>query len=277
MENTPIDQTYRQSYLQRAGVRFDFNIVDTVCRRKLNFSFYLALIAALLVFGLPPGMWGHPVSEGEQALSSGWLLLYNILFLSLIAYLGGYLLRLVYFLRLRAKLRRDDAPLAVEAYAVVCLDVKRGLGDYVSALWGKFLKRDSTYFCRYAVLYKEVGTMHPRFFLTAATSARKIFFIPEHVGVVFLHRKKEGLYTLDDKGSYQTASEKRTILGKMLQPSANLAPKSGESVAEAHDAAALAPFTGGGMSDKSTEDDKRMAVDEGHVVLSTDKKSCSEP
>ncbi|MBU3844891.1 MAG: hypothetical protein H9847_08540 [Candidatus Anaerobiospirillum pullicola] len=240
MENTPIDQTYRQSYLQRAGVRFDFNIVDTVCRRKLNFSFYLALIAALLVFGLPPGMWGHPVSEGEQALSSGWLLLYNILFLSLIAYLGGYLLRLVYFLRLRAKLRRDDAPLAVEAYAVVCLDVKRGFGDYLSALWGKIVKRDSTYYCRYAVLYKEVGTMHPRFFLTAATSARKIFFIPEHVGLVFLHRKKEGLYTLDDKGSYQTASEKRTILDKMLQPSANLAPKSGSEVVEKHSATATA-------------------------------------
>lgn len=226
MQQTPLDRTYLQSYLLQAGIRFDFNLVDTICRRKLNLSFYLALIAALLIFGLPPGMLGNDVSAGsENSLSHGWILFYTVLLVALVAYLCFYLARFFYFTLLRLKLRRDDAPIAVEAYAVVCLDVKRSLGDHIGALLGQMLGKGSTYFCKYAVVYKEVGTQKPRFFLTAATSAKKLCFVPEHLGLVFIHRKKAALYTLDDSSSYQTVSRKQPLMNKILMGSANVSPR----------------------------------------------------
>lgn len=230
MQQTPLDRTYLQSYLMQAGIRFDFNLVDTICRRKLNLSFYLALIAALLVFGLPAGMPGSSVSADESTLSSGWLIFYSVVLVALVAYLLFYLARWAYFVILRAKLRRDDAPLAVEAYAVVCLDVKRNASDYIAAALGSMIGKGSTYFCKYAVIYKEVGTNQPRFFLTAATSSRKLCFVPEHLGLVFLHRKKAALYTLDDQSSYQTASAKRTILNDVLVGDANMSPLQGSEL-----------------------------------------------
>ena len=144
MQQTPLDRTYLQSYLMQAGIRFDFNLVDTICRRKLNLSFYLALIAALLVFGLPAGMPGSSVSADESTLSSGWLIFYSVVLVALVAYLLFYLARWAYFVILRAKLRRDDAPLAVEAYAVVCLDVKRNASDYIAAALGSMIGKGST-------------------------------------------------------------------------------------------------------------------------------------
>ena len=230
MQQTPLDRTYLQSYLMQAGIRFDFNLVDTICRRKLNLSFYLALIAALLVFGLPAGMPGSSVSADESTLSSGWLIFYSVVLVALVAYLLFYLARWAYFVILRAKLRRDDAPLAVEAYAVVCLDVKRNASDYIAAALGSMIGKGSTYFCKYAVIYKEVGTNQPRFFLTAATSSRKLCFVPEHLGLVFLHRKKAALYTLDDQSSYQTASAKRSILNNVLVGDANMSPLQGSEL-----------------------------------------------
>lgn len=219
MQKSPLDHHYQQSYLLRAGVRFDFNVVDTVCHRKLGLSFYLALIGSLLLFGVPYGMPGNRAPSGslEGISSSMRLLLMSLMFL-LLGYAVLYFLRYCYYLRLRAKLRTDQAPIAVEAYAVVCLDLKVKFSDYVLGLISKLLGQGEYGFCKYAVLYKELGTNSPRFFLTKAVSARKLCFIPEHVGRVFIHRKKSYLYSLDDSSSYQTVSNKRITLRRFVMP-----------------------------------------------------------
>lgn len=223
MQQTPYDQTYLQSYLVKAGIRFDFNLVDTICHRGFNFNFYLAVIAALLIFGFPLNML-NAAAEGE-GLSSGSLIFYTILLIALVAYILCYWIRWTYFSALRMKLRQDDAPLSVEAYAVVCLDVKRNWGDYFAAWVGRLSGKGENYFCKYAVIYKEVGTKKPRFYLSAATSAKKINFIPEHVGLVFLHRNKPALYSLDDQSSYQTSSAKSNLWNRVLEGSANMSPQ----------------------------------------------------
>lgn len=226
--NTPSDRTYLQSYLNQAGVRFDFNLVDTVCNRKLSVTFYLAVIAALLVFGLPLGMPGNQVTDfdaatqGIREVGSGQKLFFYCLLALLLVYIVSYLVRLGYFMSLRTKLRKDPAPIAVEAYAVVCLDVRRKFSDQVIAYLGQLLRHDPTAFCKYAVIYKELGSAQPRFFLSAAVSTRKLCFIPEHIGRVFIHRTKGHLYTLDDKSGYQTASERRPVFGNFAVGSDNL-------------------------------------------------------
>lgn len=228
LKKTPLDHQYLQSYLLKAGVRFDFNIVDTVCQRRLGLKFYLALIAALLLFGLPPGMPGNPVAEIDSAMgdlhhegisSSMRILLLSLMYL-LLFYAFVYLMRYLYFLRLRAKLRSDRAPIVAEAYAVVCLDMNMGFGDYMMSLLSRIMGQGPHGFCRYAVIYKETGTENPRFFLTAAVPARKICFIPDHVGRVFPHRKKNHLYTVDDKSAYQTVSS-RIPVGKIFASGAS--------------------------------------------------------
>lgn len=212
---TPINRTYLQSYLTQAGIRFDFNLVDTICNRKLSVTFYLAVIAALLIFGLPLGMPGNPVSafdsatQGTKEVGSGQKLIYYCLLALLLVYIVSYVLRLVYFLHLRATLRKDPAPIAVEAYAVVCLDQQRKLSDWLLSLLALVIYRDRTALCKYAVVYKEIGTTQPRFFLSAALSAKKLCFIPEHIGRVFIHRTKAQLYTLDDKSEYQPVSARQ--------------------------------------------------------------------
>lgn len=227
MQQTPYDQTYLQSYLIKAGIRFDFNLVDTICHRRFNLSFYLAVIAALLIFGFPLNMF--QATAESDGLSSVSMIFYMILLIALIAYILCYWIRWTYFTALRMKLRQDDAPLSVEAYAVVCLDVKRNLGDYFAAWVGRICGKGETYFCKYAVIYKEVGTKKPRFYLTAAISAKKLNFTPEHVGLVFVHRKKPALYTVDDQSSYQTSSVKNNLWNQVLEGSANISPKQSSS------------------------------------------------
>lgn len=225
MQKSPLDHNYTQSYLLKAGVRFDFNVVDTICNRKLGFSFYLILFIALLLFGLPPGMPGNPVDmtnsiEGTtHGIASSTRLLLISIFVALVSYAIYYFLRYCYYLRLRAKLRTDQAPIVVEAYAVVCLDLKVKFTDYLGMLFSRMIGKGDHYFCKYAVIYKEIGTENPRFFLTAAVSARKLCFIPEHVGRVFIHRKKSHLYTVDDRSAYQTVSKKRMALNTVMMPS----------------------------------------------------------
>lgn len=233
MQKSPFDHTYTQSYLLKAGVRFDFNVVDTICSRKLGWNFYLILILALLIFGLPPGMPGNPVvgsgseAGSVQVIGSSTRLLLMSLLVILISYALYYFSRYCYYLRLRAKLRTDQAPIAVEAYAVVCLDLKVKFSDYIFWLLSRVLGKGDNYFCRYAVIYKEIGTENPRFFLTAAVSARKLCFIPEHVGRVFIHRKKSHLYTVDDRSSYQTVSAKRMAMKAVMMPSSASMSSSG--------------------------------------------------
>lgn len=212
MNQSPFDHNFTQSYLLKAGVRFDFNVVDTVCNRKLGFGFYVVLILALLVFGLPPGISTIVIGSSTR------LLLMSILVL-LVSYAIYSLLRYSYYLRLRAKLRTDQAPIAVEAYAVVCLDLKVKFSDYLWMLLSRALGKGDNYFCKYAVIYKEIGTENPRFFLTAAVSSCKLCFIPEHIGRVFIHRKKKHLYTVDDRSAYQTVSKKRMTIKTVMVPS----------------------------------------------------------
>lgn len=230
MQKTPIDHTYLHSYLIKAGIRFDFNIVDTVCNRKFSATFYLVLITALLILSVPQGMPGNPVPEANEAagieyvgISSSTKLMYYIIVSCLGAWLAFYLLRLGYYLALRTKLRNDPAPLSVEAYAVVCLDIKTRPVDYLYQLFSIICGKGKNGFCRYAVIYKEIGTEHPRFFLTAAVPARKLCFIPDHIGRVFPHRKKSNLYTLDDKSSYQTVSARRSVMGKFAVNAGSMA------------------------------------------------------
>ncbi len=254
LQKTPFDHTYRQSYLLQAGVRFDFNVVDTVCNRKLSLIFYLAVIAALLLIGLLPNLDADTVGAMAAASFDGGgansvanataeasrvghtlstsELFYSILLLLLVAYILFYLFRLAYYVHLRYKLRQDHAPIAVEAYAVVCLDLKRKPIDYLNAALGVMIGKGSTYFCKYAVIYKESGTTQPRFFLTAALPSKKLSFIPDHVGLVFIHRKKPHLYSVDDKSSYQTVSERRLIIGNMLARPDSMAPSEPELIDE---------------------------------------------
>ena len=228
MQQTPFDKTYPQSYLLKAGVRFDFNIVDTICRRKLSFFFYLVLVLVIVLIFAPSFGLASPsaaltvistavesstVEDGSSlslwsALSrAGWG--YYFLIAILCLYLLFYLLRLSYYRALQAKLRTDDAPIAVESYAVVCLDIKRNLTDYLHAALYMSVGKGGNAWCRYAVIFKELGTDNPRFFLGAAVSPDHLCFIPEQVGRVFIHRRKAYLYSVDDLSAYQTVSKKR--------------------------------------------------------------------
>lgn len=221
--NSPFSQVYQQSELLQAGIRFEFNVVDTICKRKLGLSWSLALLLLVLLLcaGLDmlPGGMGFTIDGG--ALTSVYLLT----ILLLVSYVVWYALRLAYFLRIRQILRKDQAPIAVEAYAVVCLDVKRGLLPHLMGnLWYKMFKNHF----KYAVVYKEIGTRQPRFFLSAAVSSRRINYVPEQIGRVFLHRKNQRLYTLDDSSAYQTVSAKR-YFPEQLMPAAPISPSSSQT------------------------------------------------
>lgn len=195
MTKMAIDHTYNESYLVKSGISLDFNRVDTVCSRKYNGIVLPSIILIVLA-----SMLSH-----ANFSDHGTLALLIVLCLD-VAYILFYLLYLSYYLSLRHKLHQDKAPITVEAYAVVCLDLKHQFSDYVLAL---FLGSLRSRFYKYAVIYKEVGTNQPRFFLTAAVHHKKICFVPEHIGRVFIHRKKSHLYTVDDHSAYQTVSKKR--------------------------------------------------------------------
>lgn len=197
MKKTPLDCTFTESHLVKAGIRFDFNMVDTVCSRKLNGIFFHVILLIVLSF----------LAFNKELLEQGSILVLGLL--SLVgAYVLFYILHLSYYLRLRAKLHQDKVPIVAEAYAVVCLDLKHQFSDYLLAFFlGKYRSR----FYKYAVVYKEVGTKQPRFFLTAAVNHKKICFIPEHIGRVFIHRKNSKLYTVDDFSAYQTVSARQKV------------------------------------------------------------------
>lgn len=202
--NGSFDQEYLQSVLLQSGIRFDFNVVDTVCRRRLNLSWSISLLLEVLLLcaglGILPGNLSISLDGGMGTN------LYLLVLTVLSFYLVWYALRLSYFLRLRQYLRKDQAPIVVEAYAVVCLDAKRRpLDNWWCAFWGSMFRSA----LKYAVVYKEVGTNQPRFFLSEAVSHRRLHFVPEQIGRVFIHRKNSRLYSLDDKSAYSTVSKKK--------------------------------------------------------------------
>ncbi len=179
---------YLQSYLQKAGVRFDVNRVDTVCRRGI--TSYMLLAAVILVFIALARALGL-----EELLPRRSYQL--VLCAVCLAYLFFYLGRLQYYLHLRRRLRRDDdAPLSVEAYAIVLLDVSR-----VTGRTGKPH--------RSCVLFKEVGSEHPRFFTGAVKSGIRQHYHPDQIGQVFRDRRRPEVYTLDDTSAFQTVSARK--------------------------------------------------------------------
>lgn len=209
--NSPFNQVYQQSTLLQAGIRFDFNVVDTVCRRRLGLNWSLALLLEVILVAAGMDMLPGGLSIAlDGGLGTD---IYMLVIAILSMYLVWYALRLAYYLRLRQFLRKDQAPIVVESYAVICLDVKaRPLDNWYCAFSGSICKGAQ----KYAVVYKEVGTEQPRFFLSSAVSSRRINYIPEQIGRVFIHRKNPRLYSLDDTSAYQTVSAKRYFAKNIL-------------------------------------------------------------
>ena len=171
----------------KAGVRFNPNLVDTVCRHGLSYSFYLVVI-------LLCALCGARAAGADFTLNTQYFSLSVILCL---VYLIFYVCRLQYYLHLRRRLRRDDAPLTVEAYAIVLMDVSRYTGRV-----GR--PRRST------VLFKETGSEKPRFFTAEIRYGIRQHYYKDQIGRVYMDRKNNALYTLDADSAFQTVSERRS-------------------------------------------------------------------
>lgn len=182
------DNCYYQTHLQQAGVRFDYNVVDTALKRGLGVPFYLVLALTAVLSYLK-------VSETVLPETFSPNLLTLLCFIYLCLSLGKY----CYYGLIRSRLRKDPAPIACEAYAVVILDGK------FSALTCKV-----PWALKAAVVYKECGTRKPRFFLGAAVSARRL---PQLNGGqlvrVFIDRKNPKIYSVDESSALQTAGARQ--------------------------------------------------------------------
>lgn len=177
---------YMQSYLEKAGIRFNPNVVDTICNRGLSATFFsiLGLLLALLALKL----------TGNEELFPGRKSFYLLMAICL-CYVVWYLLRLQYFRLIRRNLRRDRTPIVVEAYAIVLMDKSHG---------GTVAKpRRST------ILFKETGSNRPRFFTAAIRNGIRQHYYQDQLGRVFIDRKNPSIYTVDSDSALQTVSEKQ--------------------------------------------------------------------
>ncbi len=180
---------YLQSYLHKAGVRFDPNLVDTVCRHGLSYSFYAVCLLLIL---LCTARW----MEADFAMQSQYFQLAVVL---CVVYLGICLVRIQYYRHLRHKLRKEDeAPLTVEAYAVVLMDLSR----YSSR---PQRPRRST------ILFKETGSAKPRFFTSEIKNGIRQHYYKDQIGRVYIDRRHPHLYTLDYESAFQTVSGRRKL------------------------------------------------------------------
>lgn len=176
-----------QSYLQKAGVRFNINVVDTMCKKGLGLSFYIfcLLFILLSVIYFTDNICIFP-DKG------------HFYFLSLLValYLALYIIRVVRFRILRSKLREDNAPIVVEAYAIV-------LFDFSSQNCEKIVKPKKS-----AILYKECGSKKPRFFTGVVKNKNEHHYYKDQIARVFIDRKHPRFYSVDDDKFYKTVSEK---------------------------------------------------------------------
>ena len=182
------DNAYYQSYLYKAGIRFDINIIDTICKKKISWSFIL--IFSLLVFLL------FSVSHINSLFD-----IKAITIIICLLYIAYYLMRWAYCINIRQKLVQDVNPIIVEAYATVILDMQKPLIPFLA------LKRNK----KAVVLYKECGTLKPRFFTSAIKPCSFVGFFPEQMARVFIDRKRPSIYCIDDSTALSTVSKKNKI------------------------------------------------------------------
>ena len=182
---------YLQSYLRKAGIRFAVNTVDTICRRGLGISFYIVFAVFVLI-------WILKISGQLSSLPHDRFI---ILISVTSVYLLYYLLRLAYYNRKAKILKNDRTPIAAEAYAIVILDELKSIFP-----WSKMRKS--------AVLYKETGSMKPRFFTGPIRYGLRQHYHKNQIAKVFIDRKNPQIYTIDDIHAHQTVSKK--ILGARL-------------------------------------------------------------
>ena len=214
MKDLPLE-SLNQSYLKKAGVNFNLNVVDTVLKKGFTLSFYLCLL--LLVLLLILKFSGSAIGDTD-AYSDGVdgaantntnSILNHFLnpkqFWCMVSLLSIYLFlslarQLKYFF-IRKRLRQDLAPIAVEAYAIVKLDLKNN--DLYKRITPK----------KQVVLYKECGSQKPRFFTGVVLSLKATpKVIKAQKALVFIDRKNPALYSIDDDKFYKTVGERESKL-----------------------------------------------------------------
>ena len=229
MKDLPLE-SFNQSYLKKAGVNFMLNVVDTVLKKGFTLSFYLSLILLVLLLVLKFSDLGISVSSVSASSSTSTItsstsvidnssidnestsILTHFLnpkqFWCMVSLLSIYLLlsflRLLKYFFIRKRLRLDQAPIAVEAYAIVKLDLKNN--DLYKRITPK----------KQVVLYKECGSQKPRFFTGIVLSVKTTpKVIKAQKALVFIDRKNPALYSIDDDKFYKTVGESKLSL-KML-------------------------------------------------------------
>lgn len=229
MKDLPLE-SFNQSYLKKAGVNFMLNVVDTVLKKGFTLSFYLSLILLVLLIVLKFSDLGISVSSVSASSSTSTItsstsvidnssidnestsILTHFLnpkqFWCMVSLLSIYLLlsflRLLKYFFIRKRLRLDQAPIAVEAYAIVKLDLKNN--DLYKRINPK----------KQVVLYKECGSQKPRFFTGIVLSVKTTpKVIKAQKALVFIDRKNPALYSIDDDKFYKTVGESKLSL-KML-------------------------------------------------------------
>lgn len=229
MKDLPLE-SFNQSYLKKAGVNFKLNVVDTVLKKGFTLSFYLSLILLVLLLVLKFSDLGISVSSVSASSSTSTItsstsvidnssidnestsILTHFLnpkqFWCMVSLLSIYLLlsflRLLKYFFIRKRLRLDQAPIAVEAYAIVKLDIKNN--DLYKRITPK----------KQVVLYKECGSQKPRFFTGIVLSVKTTpKVIKAQKALVFIDRKNPALYSIDDDKFYKTVGESKLSL-KML-------------------------------------------------------------
>ncbi len=229
MKDLPLE-SFNQSYLKKAGVNFKLNVVDTVLKKGFTLSFYLSLILLVLLIVLKFSDLGISVSSVSASSSTSTItsstsvidnssidnestsILTHFLnpkqFWCMVSLLSIYLLlsflRLLKYFFIRKRLRLDQAPIAVEAYAIVKLDLKNN--DLYKRITPK----------KQIVLYKECGSQKPRFFTGIVLSVKTTpKVIKAQKALVFIDRKNPALYSIDDDKFYKTVGESKLSL-KML-------------------------------------------------------------
>lgn len=229
MKDLPLE-SFNQSYLKKAGVNFKLNVVDTVLKKGFTLSFYLSLILLVLLIVLKFSDLGISVSSVSASSSTSTItsstsvidnssidnestsILTHFLnpkqFWCMVSLLSIYLLlsflRLLKYFFIRKRLRLDQAPIAVEAYAIVKLDLKNN--DLYKRITPK----------KQVVLYKECGSQKPRFFTGIVLSVKSTpKVIKAQKALVFIDRKNPALYSIDDDKFYKTVGESKLSL-KML-------------------------------------------------------------